>query len=130
VRGAAAPTERFVLSAHVQEPGANDNASGVGDLSEMARVMAQLVNAKTVVPKRTITMIFGLEITQTNHSAGTAFVKLQEDALANPWPGLVYKLWRASHPPLGERIEFSNNYHPWREGAPLRYGDQISGSRN
>src|SRR5262245_34671030 len=73
---------------------------------------------------------FGLEITQTNHSAGTAFVKLQEDALANPWPGLVYKLWRASHPPLGERIEFSNNYHPWREGAPLRYGDQISGSRN
>ena len=66
---------------------------------------------------------FGLEITQTNHSAGTAFVKLQEDALGNPWPGPVFKLWRASHPPLGERIEFSNDYHPWREGAPLRYGN-------
>ena len=65
---------------------------------------------------------FGLEITQTNHSAGTAFVKLQEDALGNPWPGPLFKLWRASHPPLGERIEFSNDYHPWREGAPLRYG--------
>ena len=64
---------------------------------------------------------FGLEITQTNHSAGTAFVKLQEDALGNPWPGPLFKLWRASHPPLGERIEFSNDYHPWREGAPLRY---------
>ena len=68
---------------------------------------------------------FGLEITQTNHSAGTAFVKLQEDALGNPWPGTLVKLWRASHPPLGERIEFSNDYHPWRDGAPLRYGDRF-----
>ena len=68
---------------------------------------------------------FALEITQTNHSAGTAFTKLQEDALGNPWPGPLYKLWRASHPPLGERIEFSNDYHPWREGAPLRYAAQF-----
>ena len=69
---------------------------------------------------------FALEITQWNHSAGTAFVKLQEDALANPWPGPVFKLWRASHPPLGERIEFSNSYHPWREGKPLAYGDRFT----
>jgi len=68
---------------------------------------------------------FGLEITQTNHSAGTAFVKLQEDALGNPWPGPLFILWRANHPPLGERIEFSNDYHPWREGAPLRYADRF-----
>lgn len=68
---------------------------------------------------------FGLEITQTNHSAGTAFVKLQEDALGNPWPGVLFKLWRASHPPLGERIEFSNAYHPWRDGESLRYGDRF-----
>ena len=68
---------------------------------------------------------FGLEITQTNHSAGSAFVKLQEDALGNPWPGFLFKMWRASHPPLGERIEFSNDYHPWREGAPLRYADRF-----
>ena len=69
---------------------------------------------------------FGLEITQTNHSAGTAFVKLQQDALGNPWPGPLFKLWRADdHPPLGERIEFSNQYHPWREGAPMRYADRF-----
>ena len=68
---------------------------------------------------------FGLEITQTNHSAGTAFVKLQQEALANPWPGPLFKLWRASHPPLGERIVFSNDYHPWREGAPMRYADKF-----
>jgi Zn-dependent protease with chaperone function len=68
---------------------------------------------------------FGLEITQANHSAGTAFVKLQEDALGNPWPGPLFKLWRADHPPLGERIEFSNEYHPWRDGEPLRYADRF-----
>jgi STE24 endopeptidase len=65
---------------------------------------------------------FGLEITQTSHSAGTAFVKLQQDALANPRPGLLHKLWRDSHPPLGERIDFVNTYHPWRAGQPLVYG--------
>ena len=69
---------------------------------------------------------FGLEITQTNHSAGTAFVKLQQDSLSNPRPGTLFKLWRASHPPLGERIQFSNDYHPWREGAPLRYADRFA----
>jgi STE24 endopeptidase len=68
---------------------------------------------------------FGLEITQTNHSAGTAFVKLQQETLANPWPGPLFKLWRAHHPPLGERIVFSNDYHPWREGAPVRYADRF-----
>ena len=68
---------------------------------------------------------FGIEITQANHSAGTAFVKLQEDALAVPRPGLLFKLWRENHPPLGERIDFTNEYHPWREGQPLVYGDHF-----
>ena len=67
VHGTAAPTERYVLSAHVQEPGTNDNATGVGDLSEMARVFATLVNNGTARPKRTITMLFGLEIAQTRN---------------------------------------------------------------
>jgi Zn-dependent protease with chaperone function len=68
---------------------------------------------------------FGLEITQTNHSAATAFVKLQQDALANPRPGLLYKIFRESHPPLGERIEFVNEYHPWTTGQPLVYGGKF-----
>jgi aminopeptidase YwaD len=67
VHGSTAPSERFVLSAHVQEPGANDNASGAGDLSEMARVMGTLVRNGSLKPKRTITMLFGLEITQTRN---------------------------------------------------------------
>lgn len=65
VRGTVAPNERFVFSAHAQEPGANDNASGVGALSDMARVLATLNKSGAVVPKRTITMLFGNEIEQT-----------------------------------------------------------------
>jgi Zn-dependent protease with chaperone function len=68
---------------------------------------------------------FGLEITQTSHSAATAFIKLQTDALAVPRPGLLNVLWRQSHPPLGERIDFANAYHPWRDGKPLVYGEKF-----
>lgn len=67
VRGSAVPDERFVISAHVQEPGANDNASGVGALAEMARVTAALVQRKAIDPKRSITMLFGNEIAQTRN---------------------------------------------------------------
>jgi aminopeptidase YwaD len=67
VHGAVAPTERYVVSAHVQEPGTNDNASGVGDLSEMARDLALLVKNGSIKPARTITMLFGLEIAQTRN---------------------------------------------------------------
>ena len=72
---------------------------------------------------------FGLEITRDNHDCATAFVKLQQENLSNPRPGLLYKLWRADHPPLGERIDFCNEYRPWDTGEPLRYGDKIQGPR-
>lgn len=64
---------------------------------------------------------FGLEITRDNHDAATAFVELQAENLGNPRPGFLYKLWRSSHPPLGERIDFCNAYRPWETGAPREY---------
>jgi aminopeptidase YwaD len=66
IRGSSLPAERFVFSAHVQEPGANDNASGVGAQVEMARVTAQLVRGRQVDPARTITFLWGLEIRSTD----------------------------------------------------------------
>lgn len=65
VRGSREPEERFVFSAHVQEPGANDNASGVGAQAEMARVAARLVQRGAVDPWRTITFLWGNEIVAT-----------------------------------------------------------------
>ena len=68
---------------------------------------------------------FGLEITRDNHACASAFVKLQKENLSNPRPGLLVKLWRADHPPLGERIDFCNEYKPWAEGKALKYGDKM-----
>ena len=63
--GSEHPDERFVFSAHVQEPGANDNASGVGALAEIARATAMLVRRGDLAPRRTITFLWGDEIRST-----------------------------------------------------------------
>jgi Zn-dependent protease with chaperone function len=65
---------------------------------------------------------FGLELTKDNRAAANAFVKLQAENLGVPRPGLLYKLWRADHPTLGDRIDFSNSYRPWEKNEPLVYG--------
>ena len=65
LRGSQVAEERFVFSAHVQEPGANDNASGVGVLAEIAVSSAQLLKAGKINPERTITYLFGDEISST-----------------------------------------------------------------
>ncbi len=72
---------------------------------------------------------FGLELRQQNRPAATAFVKLQIENLGNPWPGWVYTVFRATHPPAGERIEFCNTYRPWATGEPLRYADRFQAER-
>ena len=55
---------------------------------------------------------FGLDLTRDNHAAGTAFIALQRQNLGVPRPGLLYKIFRASHPPIGERVDFINVYRP------------------
>jgi Zn-dependent protease with chaperone function len=66
---------------------------------------------------------FGLEITRNNRAGALAFVKLQQENLGVPRPNILVKLWQASHPTLGERIDFSNEYRPWEKGEALRYGE-------
>ncbi|MCB1107928.1 MAG: M48 family metallopeptidase [Chlamydiia bacterium] len=65
---------------------------------------------------------FGLELTHLNHAAGTGFVTLTNKNLANPWPGDLYIIFRASHPTIGKRITYFNEYKPWCYGLPLKYG--------
>lgn len=65
IKGSVKPNERFVYSAHVQEPGANDNATGVGTLTEMARLTATLIKSGKLKPQRTLTFLWGDEIVST-----------------------------------------------------------------
>jgi Zn-dependent protease with chaperone function len=59
---------------------------------------------------------FALELTRANHAGAMSFVRMQAENLSNPRPGLFYTIFRATHPSIGERIEFCNTYHPWLEG--------------
>ncbi len=68
---------------------------------------------------------FGLEITQDNHAAASAFVKRSNEAMGVPYPGWLERTFRLDHPSLGDRITFANDYHPWAEGKTLVYGDRI-----
>ena len=63
IPGRLRPEERIVLVAHVQEPGANDNASGCGTLLEMARALQTGITAgRLAPPDRTLTFLWGDEI--------------------------------------------------------------------
>lgn len=64
---------------------------------------------------------FGLELTRENRAAASAFVKLQTSNLANPRPGALVKIFRFTHPPIGERVDFMNSYKPWETGDELKY---------
>ncbi|RTE54928.1 M28 family peptidase [Arenibacter aquaticus] len=65
IKGAKIPNERLVFSAHVQEPGANDNASGTGAQLEMATVLAQLIKDGSLDANRSLTFLWGDEIIAT-----------------------------------------------------------------
>ena len=56
------PDDRVVLVAHVQEPGANDNASGSGTLLAAALAIQQAIaDGKVARPARTLTLLWGDE---------------------------------------------------------------------
>jgi aminopeptidase YwaD len=60
--GAVLPDERIVLVAHVQEPGANDNASGCGTLAAVALAIQRAIrDGQIPPPARTLTLLWGDE---------------------------------------------------------------------
>ncbi|MCG1037357.1 M28 family peptidase [Polaribacter sargassicola] len=65
IKGSEKPKERLVFSAHVQEPGANDNATGVGVALEMACLTSKYIQERRYQPKRTLTFLWGDEIVST-----------------------------------------------------------------
>lgn len=63
IPGRERPGERVVMVAHIQEPGANDDASGCATLLEMARTLQEAIAAKAIpAPARTITFVWGDEM--------------------------------------------------------------------
>jgi STE24 endopeptidase len=64
---------------------------------------------------------FALELTHDNRASALSFVKVQRENLSVPRPASLVKIWRGTHPTLGERIDFANSYHPWTKGEAGKY---------
>jgi hypothetical protein len=62
IPGRVRPEQRVVLAAHVQEPGANDNASGCGTLLAAALGMQDAIRRGLPAPARTVTFLWVDEI--------------------------------------------------------------------
>ena len=73
--------ERVVLAAHVQEPGCDDNATGVALNLELAVKMKQMIDAGIIErPARTIVFMWGDEM---------SFSDLYLDAHAQEWDNII-----------------------------------------
>jgi hypothetical protein len=82
IPGRTLPGERIVLAAHLQEPGANDNASGVATLMELARSLGMgVASGRIPAPARTITFLWLNEI-----SGSRAWIARHPDLM----PGVRY----------------------------------------
>jgi hypothetical protein len=84
VEGMLAPDDVVVLPAHVQEPGACDNASGVGTLLEDARMLSEMLEKGDLeIPSRSIAFVFGEEMEQSRvwleHSGRKAIAAIAVD---------------------------------------------------
>jgi STE24 endopeptidase len=66
---------------------------------------------------------FGLELSHQNRAAAEMFASWVKTDEVPPEFDLFFRLFRQTHPSLGERIRFANGYKPWETGAPLVYGD-------
>ena len=63
IKGASKPDERVIICAHVQEPGSNDNATGVASLLGLATALKKMVDSGAIArPERTITFLWGDEM--------------------------------------------------------------------
>lgn len=63
IPGRSRPGERIVMVAHVQEPGANDNASGCATLYGLARALLEAITSGALPPpERTLTFLWLDEI--------------------------------------------------------------------
>ncbi|MDR0424913.1 MAG: M28 family peptidase, partial [Clostridiales Family XIII bacterium] len=85
IKGAEKPNERILICAHVQEPGSNDNATGVAALLEMATRTKMLIDSgKLERPARTITFLWGDEMNMgtywmSDHDSSTLVAVLDMD---------------------------------------------------
>jgi aminopeptidase YwaD len=76
IKGAKRPGEAVAMVSHVQEPGANDNASGVAGLAESVRALVEALREnKLAWPDRSLVFLWGDEFRQSECWLNTTTMK-------------------------------------------------------
>jgi hypothetical protein len=118
--GVTKPDEAVAIAAHVQEPGACDNASGVATMLECAHDLGDLVRGGALAwPAKSIAFVFGNEIEQSrvllDHTTRTIVAGIAADMTGEsetktgavallermPDPGAITPLAPDEHTPWG-----------------------------
>jgi len=125
------PDEAIAIASHVQEPGACDNASGVGGLGESALSLVRLLEQGELEwPDRTIVFLWGDEFSQSESwlesTHRTAIAGISSDMTGEspertgaiallermPDPGAVHTLPPDEHTPWGAGAVDSDELEP------------------
>jgi Zn-dependent protease with chaperone function len=118
-----------LASAALRAFGARWGVTSIVDLAAMPLLIAtlSLVNwlggPITNVVSRAIEResdVYALEITRDNDAGARAFLELARGNRSDPEPSTWVKWLLYTHPPLGERIRFAQEYRPWEKGEPSR----------
>jgi aminopeptidase YwaD len=135
IPGRSREAERIVFAAHIQEPGANDDATGCATQLELARAMLSAIrDGRVPAPERTLTFLWVDEITGSrqwikDHPADAAQVKYMfsldmtgEDTAKTGGTFLIEKM----PDPTAVWDRPSDPHTEW--GNPQVRGDQLKGS--
>ncbi len=73
--------------------------------------------------------VYAIEITHgivphSGEAAATAFQIEGESGFADPSPNPLAVVWLYTHPPIAERLRFSLDYDPWKQGQSPRFVHQ------
>ena len=131
VVGQNLPDEAIALAAHVQEPGAVDNASGIGGQLEGVRSLVSALGQKKFDwPRRSISFIWGDEMTMSriylDHTKRKTIAAFSADMIGasqgmtgaiallerSPDPGALKLLPPDSHTPWGAGRVSQSDLHP------------------
>jgi hypothetical protein len=69
---------------------------------------------------------FALELSHENDAAARLFAAWAKQGTDWIQPDRFALAFFYTHPSMAERIRMANDYHPWRDGSPLRYADTCS----
>lgn len=125
VQGSRPEAPPVLFIAHADEPGANDNGSGVGALAESAATMLRLVRSRAVPrPQRSVCFLFGMEMEASRawleqHPGREPFMALSVDMAGQPPEVAPALLERAPDP--GTELALPGDEHTdWYDGpGPL-----------